>query len=508
VLAELPQVGSSLQPAIPPRQLWLSVHLPALPLEALLDTATAAAVFEDRQGLRKVLLANGQARAAGIGPGLTVNAALALLPTVHLGERNPLREAEVLRAIAAWAEGFTSLACIEPPAVLLLEIAGSLKLFGGIRTLRQRIVDELDSQGFAASVAIAPTPLAATWLARAGQRACIRDPRNLVGRLGLLPLGCAAWPQAVCTSLEGMGVTTIGEALRLPRSGFAKRFGAARLLELDRAAGRLPDPRASYRAAERFIADFDLSEEQDDAGLLLNACHELLLRLERFLLRRQLAVQYLEFSFFHLQVPATPLSLGCVQPDRAVQHWFSLLEIRFERLALPAPVIAIRLCAGQGQPFTAQTENLKFKRRESQPQNTPITHLAERLSARIGEASVHGVMTVAEYRPQYAWQLCSNFAVAPHCTSTPLGHTNSLVVQRPLWILEEPRRLETHRGVPCYQGPLQLLGEPERLETGWWDGEGIARDYFAAVNPKRVHLWVYRNRGKDKDHWYLHGMFG
>ena len=258
-LTEVPPAAPSLQSVIPLRQLWLCVYLPALPLEALIDTPEPAAVFEEQQGVRKILLANAQARAAGVGPDLAVNAALALLPTLHLAERNPVREAQVLRSLAAWASKFTSFVCIEAPSLLLLEIAGSLTLFGGIKALRRRIVRGLDSQGFDAGVAIAPTPLAATWLARAGRRVCIRDPRNLVGRLGPLPIICLGWPVSVYTSLKGMGVTSVGEALRLPRQGFAKRFGANRLLDLDRALGRLPDPRVSYRAPERFTADYELN---------------------------------------------------------------------------------------------------------------------------------------------------------------------------------------------------------------------------------------------------------
>lgn len=506
-LVEVPQAEGSLQPVIPLRQLWLGIYLPALSLEALVDSPEPAAVFEEQQGVRKILLANRQAGKAGIGPGLGVNAALALLPTLRLEERSPLREARVLQELAEWSGKFTSFTCVEPPSLLLLEIAGSLNLFGGIRALRQRIVRDLNSQGFAASVAIAPTPLATTWLARAGQKVCIRNPRNLVGRLGPLPLLCTGWPEAIRSGLKGMGVTTIGEALRLPRQGFAKRFGAIRLLELDRALGRLPDPRVSYRAAEQFIADFDLNEEQSDATLLLNACRELLIRLERFLLVRQMAVQHIGFSFFHLQMPATHLQLGCVQADRVVQHWFDLLEIRFDRLELPAPVIAIRLCSGHGQQFISETEVLQFSGQERKRKNTSIAHLAERLSARIGDESVHGVMTVAEHRPQYAWQPRSSFGELPESLAE-MQRTSSLVLQRPLWMLEEPRLLTMAQGKPHYQGPLQLLSGPERLETGWWDDAGIARDYFVAVNPKGVHLWVYRSRGRDKGCWYLHGMFG
>ena len=505
-LAVLPPAEPSLQPVVPLRHLWFGIFLPSLPLEAIIDSSEPAAVFEDQQGVRKILLANSSAMAAGVGPGLTVNAALALMPALQLEERNALREARVLTELAEWTERFTSFTCIEPPSLLLLEIAGSLKLFGGLQAFRERIVRGLDSQGFSASVAIAPTPLAVTWLARAGRRTCIRDPRNLAGKLAPLPLSCLDWPESVRETLRGMGIMTIGDALRLPRAGFAKRFGAGRLLSLDRALGRLPDPRVPYRSPEQFITDFDLNEEQDDSSLLLNACRELLVRLERFLLSRQIAVQHIEFSFCHLQMPATPLGLGCVRPDRAVEHWFELLEIRFDRLRLPAPVIAIRLCAGQGQSFTAETGLLNFHRQASKRPTTSIAHLAERLGARIGDDSVHGVMAVAEHRPQYAWQPRSGFEEAPHCGRAPGFELDTS--RRPLWLLDEPRALESCHDGPCYQGVLTLVSGPERIETGWWDENGITRDYFVAINSRGMHLWIYRDRSRNKDAWFLHGMFG
>ena len=132
------------------RHLWLCIYLPGLPLEALDDDGAplARAVFDDNQGMRKVLLANAQARAAGIGPGLSANAAMALVPDLQLEQRDPAKEQRVLRKLAGWSEKFTSFVSIEAPAMLLLEIAGSLRLFGGLRDLRQRIVRGFSQQGF------------------------------------------------------------------------------------------------------------------------------------------------------------------------------------------------------------------------------------------------------------------------------------------------------------------------------------------------------------------------
>jgi protein ImuB len=59
-----------------------------------------------------------------------------------------------------------------------------------------------------------------------------------------------------------------------------------------------------------------------------------------------------------------------------------------------------------------------------------------------------------------------------------------------------------------YQGfRLQLIAGPERLETGWWDEDGISRDYYTAQQSDGRRLWVFRNRTRESS-WYLHGYFG
>ncbi len=492
--------------ATPVTRLWLCIHLPALPLEALHRDSgdIARAVFDDQDGIPKVLLASDAAIAAGIRPGFSVNAALALLPALELEQRDSQCERRTLLSLAGWAEQFTSFVVIEVPDILLLELAGSVRLFDGLQKLRQAVSRGLGEQGFSASLAIAPTPLAATWLTKAGRRICIQDTANLTSALSALPLTCLDWPLPVCESLYGMGISRVGDCLRLPRQGFAKRFGVSRLLQLDRALGRLPDPRDSYRTPEYFVADHELDEELSNSDLILNVCQLLLQKLEHFLLTRQLAVQRIQFSFFHLQHPATSLPLGCVQADRAVDHWLDLLRIHFERLPLPAAAIAIRLRADQGQPMSAATDVLQFTKKDRQRRNLSIAHLIERLGARIGIESVHGVSTVAEHRPHYAWRPELMLDRLPQCEALSADFAK---VRRPLWLLSKPQPLAVRDGKPFYQGVLVLEDGPERLETGWWDEDGIARDYFVAANPKGARFWIYRNRSKDRD-WYLHGMFG
>ncbi len=486
-------------------RLWFCIWLPNLPLEASRTSDAPSAVVEDQHGIHRVLLADPEAQAAGVMPGQAANAALALLPVLQLEERSLPREQQALEELATWAERFSSFVSIAGRDVLLLEIAGSLRLFGGLRELRQNIAKGLEGLGFRAMLAIAPTPLAATWLARSGRRACIRDAGNLAPVLRKLPLACLDWPTALCEALGGMGVMTVGDCLRLPREGFTRRFGAERLLELDRALGHLPDPRTSWRAPERFCADYEMTEEQTDRELLLNICHELLLSHEQFLLARQLGTQRVCFSFFHLKGAATELRLGCARAERTAQRWFELLGIRFEQLRLRDPVIAVRLRSGLAQPLQAETESLVFQGKPgSQLHRFSITQLAERLIARIGDQSVQAATMVAEHRPHYAWRSQSLLA---DWSSQTLDEP-AQYLQRPLWMLPEPAPLPVDSGYPIHQGSrLQLVDGPERLETGWWDEDGISRDYYTAQNPEGMRLWVFRNRTRRPD-WYLHGYFG
>lgn len=455
--------------------------------------------------MHRILLADTVAAAAGIRPGQAANAALALLPGLQLEARSRPREQQALEGLAARLEHFSSFVSIAGRDTLLLELAGSLRLFGGLRELRQKISADLAKHGFQAAMAIAPTPLAATWLARAGRRTCIRAAANLTPALRKLPVASLNWPAGLCEALTGMGVTTVGDCLRLPREGFTRRFGARYLLELDRALGRLPDPRNTWRAPECFCADHEMTGEQTDRELLLNICRELLLSHEQFLLARQLGTQRVRFSFFHLKGPATELCLGCARAERAAERWLGLLGIRFEKLVLPEPVIAVRLQSGMAQPLQAESGRLGLRGTAGTVQRRfSITELAERLIARIGDQSVQATSLVAEHRPHYAWRTQS---LLSDWSGTTLD-TPAQSVQRPLWMLPEPAPLVADSGYPVYQGCcLQLIDGPERLETGWWDDDGISRDYYTAAGPDGRRLWVFRTRHRNSA-WYLQGYFG
>jgi protein ImuB len=482
--------------------LWLCLGLPQLPLEVRGGGDEEARVVVDRAG--RVVQASTGAADSGVAPGLPLNAALALCPGLIALERDEAAEQATLERLAAWAGAFTSLVSLVPPAALLLDIQGSLRLFGGLEPLRARLRDALRATGHAGREAVAPTPLAALWLARAGQAEAVTDPAALASRIGRLRPVVTGWPEATLTALRGLGVESLGDCLRLPRDGFARRIGRGPLADLDRALGRVPDPRPAFRPPPRYRGTLELAAETADTTPLAHALRGLFAELEGFLRTRQRAVSRLVIRLAHLRHPATGLTLGLVRPGLEAAHFDALFTERLERLALPAPVISVTLEAEPGEPFDPAVVGLFG----DEPAGAAGLRLVERLRARLGREAVHGLGLLDEHRPEHAWRVAEPGAAGSYAAA-------AVDSSRPGWLLESPRPLQSAQGRPRFDGPLAIESGPERLEGGWWDGREIAREYWIARTPAGVRLWIFRDLSvmpaqgaNERERWFLHGIFG
>jgi protein ImuB len=417
----------------------------------------------------------------------------------------------------------------------MLEIKGSLKLFG------PRLHADIDARWrqleLQAYSATAPSTLAALWLARGAMgrpvhpgpgQPCpdtpastpihIEDLGMLPGRLAELPIACTAWDVERLQTLRAMGVTRVGELLRLPRAGLARRLGMATVQDLDIALARQFAPRRAFVPRERFRARCDFETEIETVVYLEKALEPLIARCADFLRERQAGVQTLRLKLRHRADPATHVHLGLASITGERRRLMDVLVQKLTRLELQAPVRDMELISGALQPLSAGSLDVfagsayaGASGRDSLPQ------LVERLRARLGEEAVYGVVSIAEHRPEAAWRRVQELRgekMAEHPILTDRG------MPRPVWLLAAPLPLES--GLILEQGP-------ERIESGWWDGKGVARDYYIARQTRGARhahgaplahgapfahgaplahgarLWVFQERQSKR--WYLHGMF-
>ena len=467
--------------------LWLGLYFPQLPLEVFeraRQQGGAFAVVSRERGREQISRCNAAAATYGIQPGLALPAALALHAGLAVRARDEARETQALQELAAWAYQFSARLAFEP-SLLLLEVGASARLFGGVQRLLDRVVREAGQLGYSLGHALAPTPTAAGLLARRRPGCQVLDRAGLAEQVGDIPLRQLTRDAGVRALMQHIGLTTIGDALALPRAELIRRTGPALALLLDRLLGVVPDPRDEWQPPRRFTQRIELLGEIERSTALCG-----------FLRGHGGGAQGLQWCLEHRDRPESSFEQGLLDPSRDADHMLEVFRERIERLELQAPVVAIRLRVDDWLTF----EERSLAMFDAASRNDHA--LLERLGNRLGEQRVRSLRCRADHRPERAWQLCTpgdpgaDFAVAP----ASLHHR-----AQPPWLLAQPRPLTDEAGQPVYGGVLRLEQPPQRIEAGWWDGGDITRDYFVAHSVAGERLWVFQDRRSGS--WYLHGLF-
>lgn len=386
---------------------------------------------------------------------------------------------ETLEPLAAWLCRFTPRVSLEPPQALLAELQGSLRYFGGLDGLLEKLRAGLAELGLEASLAVAATPRAALWRARGKGKAFEDLPLSVMGSEGGF--------------FKSIGISSLGELMRLPREGLAKRCGRELLEKLDQALGTLPEPRAFFAPPARFAATLELPGEVTQAEGVLFAARRLLTQLEGLLTARQAGVRRFTVILLHpkgnykkgfIEKEFTEIEIDLASPARSTERFARLLREQLAKLALKESVEAIRLEAADFTPLHERTGGMFG---DAQADDEDWARLVERLRLRLGREAIHGLTTQPDHRPEYAWRRVELGEWDPREFTQP--------GPRPLWLLEPPRRIG--------EKAFELLAGPERVESGWWDGDEAQRDYFVARSDDASVIWIYR----EDDGWYVHGIF-
>lgn len=385
--------------------LWIGLYLPWLSLEAFVATlppearGTPIALMH----LHQVVSLNRAAHGLGVQRGMKRATALALAPQLLFGEAHEGRDAAALQAVAHAALAFSPVVCLSPPAGVLLEVSTTLRYFGGIDRLAQRLDDTLAPLGHRVFRARAPTAQGAALLSRWRDGVLCPDLATLQAALDDAPLPVLAAAQPHLETFLGMGLRQLGELRRLPRAGLARRFGEGLLDELDSASGDRPDPRESVVLPPAFDSEVELFARADTTDQLLHGAEVLLARLVVWLSARHAFVRRFQLVLRHegrlrrAEGPSvTPVDVALAEPSRDAGHLQSLLRERLAAFVLPAPTLELALHAHDiAQQPPPNTELFPTPRNEREG----LVRLIERLQARLGPARVQRLVRVPDHRP-------------------------------------------------------------------------------------------------------------
>ena len=462
-------------------------------------------------------------------------------------------DAAAQRAVASMALGLTPRVTLLDEAVLM-EVSGSLRLFGGLAKLLQRL-EQWFSLFLASNSAAAQVKRAqgATSLIALGQlrwqRGQLASTRKRVAELPMYTL-TAARPHL--DVLERIGCRSWDDVLRLPRDGLARRFGAGLLEALDRAGGKAPDNYEWLVLPGQFAEKLELDGLVTHAPALMAGVERLLVHLQAWLLGRQSGLCALKITW-HLDkrrdVPPTgELEIRTANPAQDLRHMSRLIAEHLAQQVLPAPVHSLTLASLVTELLVDSAAATGSLLMEARQQGDSALELIERLSARLGDAHVQAWQPCADHRPEQMqrWLPARN---AIKSIASEVRNTGAVGIKRvknsqkhpfqtkpeaktealyPSWLLASPLQLQTIGNSPFYQGRLVRLTGPQRLEISGWmmpgEGRGDAdeiradpptmRDYYIYRSAQGNLLWIYSERlgqartGREsRRSWYLQGFF-
>lgn len=496
--------------------IWLCLHFSQLALDIACrdeQNLDQPLVVTEKQ---RVYQCNTTAARLGIKPGHNMDTAFTLSERVTTTERNLDRETIALKHLAQWAYQFTPNVTTKGPQCLIMEVAGSLSLFGGLDVICGSIQSGLEEQGYSANMAYSSTPQAAILLAIANLSNTSLDatpyatPYATIDAtldIGPAPVHHLQVPNKVVTGLQQMGIHNLKQLLALPINGLARRFDTYFIDYLQRLIGDKPDPQSFISPAANFYHDVTFLHDVTNMESLTFPINRLLGELSDFLSGRQLWISHMTWHLSHRSHGRQSFSVYLAAPANDSKMFLTLTQLKLDQINSVEEIDNIALSVKRFFPAGQESADLfakGFQNRGQAPQTSSDqqNQLLNMLTARLGPGKCFGLSEANDHRPEKAWKKIrlheKDYWVSPQQKDLP----------RPSFLLPTPKSLNVVDDIPCLAGKLELVKGPERIDFGWWDqpiDKPLARDYYIARQRDGGLLWVFKHL--DAGRWYLHGIF-
>ena len=397
--------------------LYACVHAAEFPSQALLRLrpdlqSLPVAVLEGRAPLEQVCSMNRNARQLGAATGMTrleaealasQNGGLRLLPRSLEGEAaaravllecaasfSPrIEEASKDAAGDASKKASTGTAC-----AIVLDIAGTERLFGPPRALAERLRNVLKAAGFRASIAVSANFHAARMLAAASRGITVIPAGEEAQALASLPVALLTIPDSHAETLALWGIRTLGELAALPEVDLIARLGQEastwRKLAIGAHAHAFQPIEAAFSLRE--FCEFETPVEQMDSLLFVGARMIDSLALRAATHAMSLALITVDLALEGKRAHRLVLRPALPSVDR--KFLLKLLQLEIAAHPPPAAVLSLALSAEAGQSSKVQLG--LFAPQTPEPSRLDVT--IARLKAIAGEDRVGSPMLEDTHR--------------------------------------------------------------------------------------------------------------
>ncbi len=494
------------------------LDLPALPLQIVWRREPAwrshpvVVIDEDRpQGT--VLWACERARAAGVLTGQRYAHALGLCAGLRARVVPPEQIEATTIELRAMLHRLSPR--VEPgePGTLWLDGDGLERIFPDASDRHgyawgQAIARAIEAIGFRGAVVVGFSRFATYAIARAQRDGIVvlasdAEERERAARV---PLARLDVEPKLRDALARLGVTSLGEMIRLPGGGILERFGrdAHRLYQL--AARERWDPLVPVAPPEAPDERALLDDEEHDVERLVFFIKGPLDRLlDRLAAKgRAITALHVELALKHA-VRDIELRADCIKPAAPTLDGRALLRLVHLRLTSTppsAPINAIRVWADD---IAATREQLALFAAKPRRDLRAADEAIARVRAELGDDSVVRAVLREGHLPEasFGWERLLHVARAQPVERVVRPLIRRLLV-RPRALPPQARQVRDDGWLisGLEQGAVVRIVGPYVISGGWWARE-LHREYHFAELRRGDCLWVYYDR--ERRRWFWQG---
>ena len=491
------------------------MHLPHWPIDRLRRRRSELrhepiAIVESSAN-RQIVVAVGDDAPAGVRVGMTLAQARAHCSELISIDAEPEKDRRALIALAYWMMRFSPNVAVDASnvykPVIYLDVSGLEKLFGDAACIGGRVDSALKRLYLNASVAIAPTPLAARGLAIfGGNSSKIVEQKELVPAISALPPEALQLEPETSAALHMLGIYSIGQLLRIPRNDLVARFGQTILQQIDRATGEIHQQLSWLPHRRQIRAEIEFDGVVESPETLHLALRQVLDQIIELLRHRGLGAKQLRMILRRAYAAAIEKELRLMRASRDSGALFNLLRNMLEAVQTDVGFVAVELVVISAEKLGA--EQAAWVDDEAKDQAAELDHLIDRLRAKFGDV-IEWTQTVESYIPERAFA-CRNEPVTVEVKPRSVVRPLSLLARPPsIRVIVLPS--ESRFGQPVAFSDqnqvhrlLQVRG-PERIGGQWWNASSKTRDYFDVLDEEGNRFWIFRVM--ETNQWYLHGVF-
>ena len=323
-------------------KVWFFVYIPQFFLQSLvkkLIRKNAYVLVDSCEDDPVVQQLNDSAKALGVCKDMPLSL-IDKLGNVKIFSRDKEREKNAIDDLLVWANKFSPLIVDKFPDGLLVEMKGSLKLFGGQEKLIKIMSDELQIRGYKFNLAIGLTPLLAEISAKIGWKGDISN-RFAYKKINNVPISVLSFLPKQFDVLNKMGVRTLGDCQKLPRKGLAERFGKDIMLQFDRLYGYSPDPQTFFTAVSKKSILMAIDGDVGNWSELKFHIKKLIKKTNKYLLSRSLKVRRATWFFYGPSFEVNvPISLSSANNISVVLR---ILQEKLRDKRFKGPIDSVRL---------------------------------------------------------------------------------------------------------------------------------------------------------------------